>query len=338
MLRFIQRLLAQIQGETLRLLILAGIVLLVWGVFSPIGTLVWWLQQDIESLGLKQRRLQTALPDGNPNSSEADLLTCYIIFLTGVGDFSANQLAPGEERFLEQLEAQHTDCVVVSDVFPYSAANESLEGRRLLAPLWRFAEQARGWLENASVLIKIRNLWRFAISIDRRYSPVYNFGTATAIVDRMDAAQPIPNGSQQPLRLILIGTSGGAQVALGAADYLEQWLNAELTVVSVGGVFSGTNGFDVVDRVYHLQGEADWIENLSYILFPSCWPWVVGSPFNQARRQGRFWVYDTGPHAHDGATGYFGQAPLDHGDRLYVDLTLNVVNQLPIWSEPAPSD
>lgn len=343
MLQFIQRILTRIQGETLRLLILAGIVLLIWGVLAPVGTLLWWLQQDIEGLRserlrLRQRRPPDVLTGNSPNlDARSNLNPCYIIFLTGVGDFSANQLAPGEEMFLERLEAQHSNCVVVSDVFPYSAANENLGGRRLLAPLWRFAAEAEGWLGNANILIKIRNLWRFAISIDSRYGPVYNFGIATAVVDRMYAAQPIPTFSSQPLKLVLVGTSGGAQVALGASEYLERWLNAELTVISVGGVFSGTNGFDEVKQVYHLQGEQDWIEDLSYILFPSCWPWVVGSPFNQARQQGRFTVHNTGPHAHDGPTGYFGQDFIGTSDKHYLEITLRVVNQLPMWSESIPS-
>jgi hypothetical protein len=129
--------------------------------------------------------------------------------------------------------------VIVSDVFPYSAANESLGGRRILAPLWGFAEQADGWLKNADIVIKIRNLWRFAISVDDRYGRIYNQGIASAILDRMNAANSIPQNSSQPLKIILIGTSGGAQVALGAAPYLNRWLDTQIFVLSVGGVFSG---------------------------------------------------------------------------------------------------
>jgi len=48
--------------------------------------------------------------------------------------------------------------------------------------------------------------------------------------------------ARQPLKLILIGTSGGGQVALGATEYLDEWLDAQIIVVSVGGVFNGING------------------------------------------------------------------------------------------------
>ncbi|MGB7440755.1 MAG: hypothetical protein WA919_06775 [Coleofasciculaceae cyanobacterium] len=335
MLQLIERIIIWFRGGTLKLLLLAGLILLAWGIFAPVGTLIWWLSQDSESLNLRRSRSHRLPSDENSNSvTKSSQINCYIVFLTGVGDFSANQLAPGEEIFVDRLVELHPNCVAVKDVFPYSAANESLGGRRLLAPLWRAAEEASGWLENADILIKIRNLWRFAISVDNRYGPVYNEGIAIAVVDRMNAAQPIPNSQDSPLKLILIGTSGGAQVALSAAPYLDQWLDVRLIVLSIGGDFAGTNGFNAADHIYHLEGRRDWIEDISTIVFPGRWPWTVASPFNQARRQGRYTVLVSGSHAHDGATGYFGREPVGKNGTTYVDLTLQKVNQLPIWSNP----
>ncbi|MDM9380029.1 hypothetical protein QUB80_04860 [Chlorogloeopsis sp. ULAP01] len=336
MLKFLGWILLKLRGETLKLLILAGVILLVWGTLAPVGTLVWWLSQSAESLGLKSSQNKKLL-SGDRSSKETDSgnIDCYIIYLSGVGDFSANQLTPGEEIFLDRLVQLHPNCVAVSDVFPYSAANESLGGQRLLAPLWRAAENADGWLANADIIIKIRNLWRFAISADDRYGDVYNLGIANAIIDRMNAAHPIPKYPKERLKVILIGTSGGVQVALGAVSYLEQWLNAQLIVVSVGGSFDGEAGFESADYVYHLKGSRDWVEDITSIVFASRWPVTVGSPFNQARQQGRYTTVDTGPHAHDGAEGYFGTKFIEESQTKYVELTLKKVNQLPIWSEPS---
>jgi hypothetical protein len=333
MLKLIGQILRWLQGGTLKLLILTGIILLVWGTLAPVGTLVWWVN-EAESLVFNNKNRSKRLPSKQEASygTQSSPINCYIVFLPGVGDFSANQLTPGEEFFLNRLVELHPNCVTVSDVFPYSAANESLGGRRLLAPLWRFAEEADGWLKNADILIKIRNLWRFAISVDERYGPIYNQGIASAIIDRMNAAHPIPKNSSQPLKIILIGTSGGAQVALSAAPYLNRWLDTEITVVSVGGVFSGKEGFPAVEHSYHLQGRQDWIEDIGKIIFPSRWPWTVGSPFNQAQQQGNFTVKTIGSHAHDGATGYFGRE-LARPNITYVELTLQSVNKLPIWSD-----
>lgn len=344
MLNLIGRVLLWLRGGSLKLLILAGIILLVWGTFSPVGTLVWWLNEGAENLGLRKNQLRRSLSSSSnasasssdePEQTPSSEINCYIVFLTGVGDFSANQLAPGEELFLERLAQTYPNCVAVDDVFPYSAANESLEeAKRFLAPVWRFASKADGWLSGINAIIKIRNLWRMAISIDDRYGPVYNQGIASAIVERMNATHPIPttNESERSPHVILVGTSGGAQVALGAATYLGQWLQAEITVISVGGVFAGSDGFSSIKHFYHLQGHRDWIEDIGFV-FPSRWLSTVGSPFNQALRQGKYTVHMTGPHKHDGPEGYFGEEAIAPGAIAYVDLTLQKVNQLPIWAD-----
>ena len=326
MLRILVKLIFWLRGGSFKLLTIALIILLVWGTLSPVGTLIWWADEGVQLLGLKTNpKVMSTSP--NTSISKSSQLNCYIVFLPGVGDFSANQLTSGEELFLDSLVAAHPNCIAVSDVFPYSAANESLGGKRVLAPLWNFADRAQGWLAISNVVIKIRNLWRFAISADPRYGPIYNQGIATAIIERMNAQQPIPENPQ----IILLGTSGGVQVALGAADYLKRDLEADIVVVSLGGVFAGTNGFKVSDRVHHLHGEFDWVENIGAIVFPSRWRWSVASPFNQARLQNRYTVASSGAHAHDGAEGYFGEN-LNNKGVTYVDLTLQQVNQLPIWS------
>lgn len=293
---------------------------------------MWWLSYA-ERLSLKKQAQQPLDRDRPPSTKSS--IDCYIVFLPGVGEFSSDQLAPAEHWFLDRLAKQHPNCVTVRDVFPYSAANKDLTGERLLAPLWRKAEGAKGWMKNADILIKIRNLWRFAISADDRYGPVYNRGIADSVVDRMNAVHPLPR-AQQPLKLVLIGTSGGAQVALGAASYLKQQLNAHIVVISAGGVFDGANGFDAVSHVYHLQGERDWIEDISRFVFASRWHWIVGSPFNQARQRGCYTSLSSGPHTHDGPEGYFGSAIAKPPDTPYVGLTLQIVNQLPIWTVPPP--
>ncbi|MBW4544992.1 MAG: hypothetical protein KME25_11180 [Symplocastrum torsivum CPER-KK1] len=330
MLTLIRQIFLWLRSGSLKLLTFGGVLLLIWGTLSPVGTLVWWLEQEVESLGFQKKRPKP-LPTKNSSKPEASSINCYIVFLPGVGDFSGNQLTPGEEFFLDRLVQLHPNCAAVSDVFPYSAANESLGGRRVLAPLWRFANQAEGWLEMADVLIKIRNLWRFAISVDERYGSIYNQGIATAIIDRMNAAHPIPLSPEQPLKIILIGTSGGAQVALGATPYLDRWLDTQIIVISVGGVFAGSDGFNAADHIYHLHGRRDWIEDIGKIVFPSRWLWTVGSPINQARRQGDYTVVTTGSHEHDGARGYFGENLAAKGV-TYVELTVQEVNQLPVWS------
>ena len=333
MLRLILRILGWLRGRSLNLLLVAGVILIIWGILSPVGTLIWWLGQSAETLGFKKKPPEI-LPQNNGNleARKSSPLNCYIIFLPGVGDFSGDELTPGEEFFLKRLVGSHPQCVAVGDVFPYSASNKSLGGQRWLAPFWRFAAQAKSGLIAGDIFIKIRNLWRFAISLDYRYGFAYNQGMANAIIERMNAKSPITLNPQQPLKVILIGTSGGAQVALGATHDLKKWLNAEITVISVGGVFSGEKGFAEADRIFHLRGTRDSIEDIGGIVFPSRWYWFGTSPFNKARLQGGYAAASSGPHKHDGDDGYFGENQAADG-RKYVDITLDKINQLPVWSK-----
>jgi len=341
MFKFLLGIIRWLQGGALKLLTLAGIILLMWGIVSPVGTLVWWLNEGADNLGLLKKTPNAFVATFPPNNIQNDKLSnnsninCYIIFLPGVGDFSGDQLTDGERLFLTSLVESHSTCDAVADVFPYSVSNKSLGGQRLLAPIWRFADQAQGVLGSAGVLIKIRNLWRFAISADSRYGTIYNQGIANAIIERMNAVHPIPRDSNQPIKIILIGTSGGVEVALNAVHYLKQGLDTQtkIIVVSIGGVFNGRNGFQETDHIYHLRGERDLVEDLGGVLFPSRWLWNVTSPFVQARLQGRYTSSISGSHAHDGAQGYFGEDLIDNSQKKYVDLTIQEVNKLPIWSD-----
>lgn len=335
MLRLIGRILKWLRGGALKLLLTGGFLLLVWGIFSPVGTLVWWLRQGAQSLGFKES--PNKLPPNKGASAVAtSQINCYIVYLPGVGDFSANEITPGEEYFLNRLVQLHPNCAAVKDVFPYSAANKGLGGQRLLGPLWRFGYEAKRWRGLTDILVKIRNLWRFAISADPRYGQIYNQGIASAIIDRMNAVHPIPQNPPQPVKIILLGTSGGVEVSLGAAPYLKQRLDAKITLVSLGGVFNGREGFNAIEHFYHLRGRRDPIEDIGGIVFPSRWLWNVGSPYNQAREQGRYTASTIGPQAHDGPKGYFGEDMVGRQGITYVDLTLQQVNQLPIWSEQKP--
>lgn len=312
-----------LRGGTFKLLSLAVGIFLLWGTLAPLETLLWWISQEDERLNFDNSSSGTS-PDSTNTASN---INCYVVFLPGVGSYDADNLTEEESNFLDRVIEDHPNCVSVRDVYPYSAANEGLVGERILAPLWGALSQSDGL---AYTIINIRNIWRMALSADPRYGTVYNRGIASAIVDRMYAAHPIPSTNQR-INVIVMSTSGGAQVALGAVPHLDDWLNAQVVAISIGGVFAGRDGFDQAEGVYHLYGTEDWIDDIGWIIFPSRWRWVFGSPFNRARRQGRYQAIETGPHEHDGPRGYFGEETVNDGTK-YLDLTLQELNALPIWS------
>ncbi len=325
----IKRILSRFSSRSLNLIGLATLLLLIWGTIAPVGTLVWWLALESEDLNVDTDQPPDGLlSDDDLNSDAALEPLCYIIFLPGVGNTGSGSLPPGETEFLNRLIASHPDCVAVDDVFPYSLRQQSLVEDRPLADFWESAQEAEGWL--GQVLINIRNFWQMALSADDRYGPTYNWGIAAAVVDRINAKQPIRN-QQQPLELILIGTSGGAQVAVGSTPYLDRWLNANITIISIGGFFEGTEGFAEAQRIYHLQGKQDYIAPIANVVFPARWRWTVGSPFNQARRKKKYVELISGPHEHQGDQGYFGTEQMPEQTQRYLDVTLEKVKQLPVW-------
>ncbi|MEZ4635055.1 MAG: hypothetical protein R2856_08795 [Caldilineaceae bacterium] len=87
--------------------------------------------------------------------------------------------------------------------------NLPLTGQPFFAHIWRWAlrrKLSRHWLERlAGYLINVRNLWQVAMSIDKRYGPIYNQALAQVLIYTLgrhgyDPAQRRP--------IILIGYSG----------------------------------------------------------------------------------------------------------------------------------
>ncbi|MBE9107854.1 hypothetical protein IQ273_00235 [Nodosilinea sp. LEGE 07298] len=326
----LQTLIARSLGDTSKLLTALGLFFLAWGTIAPISTLSWWLRD-----GNRLAQQRPELPEQDVTTGTGP--SCYLVFLAGVGNVADVDLSPGEDIFLTQMAAAVPNCVVVREVFPYSAVSDDVGGQPFFRWVWWLSERTGGEDAPARLVLKIRNLWRMALSADNRYGRAYNRGSAATILERMAATEAVPLESEQPFQIVLAGTSGGVQVALGAAPYLQQWLPVEITVLSFGGVFDGQTGFDAVEQVYHFYGQDDWIDNLGTVLFPSRWELTLGSAFNQAQRAGRYEAIAIGPHAHDGDRGYFGQGSVEGEsaeDTTYLDLTLEQVKSLPIWPSP----
>ncbi len=319
-------------GDTAKLMGSLGLFFMVWGTIAPVSTLSWWFEKGGSDLEERLAELQ----DTQQGSSDADApRRCYVVFLAGVGNTSDQALADGETDLLDEIEATHPSCIAVREVFPYSASTANIGGQAVFDWLWELDQSSDTSFSLARIILQMRNLWRVAISADGRYGEIYNQGIAVTILEQMNEAQSLPNHEtgEEPLRLILMGTSGGVQVALGAIPWLQETLMSDITVVSFGGVFDGTDGFRSADRVFHFRGEADWTEDIGGIMFPSRWPWTVGSPFNRARRDGRYQSITIGPHEHDGDRGYFGLTEIPNRDQSYLSVTMDAVNDLPIWPE-----
>jgi hypothetical protein len=232
------------------------------------------------------------------------------------------------------LDVGLEDIVVVDDVDTYSVANRALTGQRVFSWFSRFALRMKlsGKPMRAFIgfLITIRNGFQVSVSADRRYGPIYNTGSARIIV-RSLLRHGYQRGSGMPITLL--GYSGGGQIAVGAAPYLKNMLDAPIIVLSLGGVLSADPGVLELEHLYHLRGKRDGVQRVGMILSPSRWhigrmDFLPLSRWNQARRAGRITFIEMGNMKHNGAEGYLDIESQVEDGRTYMDVTVDTIVDL----------
>jgi pimeloyl-ACP methyl ester carboxylesterase len=250
----------------------------------------------------------------------------YVVYLPGIGEISGEGLDEKEKSFLAGLAAHLPDLEIVKDVFPYAMNNNGLTSQRLFAALWRWIQQRK---LNGKVLlanlINIRNLFQVAVSADRRYGPIYNYGTAEVIQAAL-LRRGYKIGHGKPVTLI--GYSGGGQIAIGAATYLKTMLKAPLQVISLGGTFADDPGLVYIDHLYHLYGQKDIAQQLATLLYAGRWPLLRYSTWNQAKAEGRVTMICIGPMRHRGSGGYLDDRSYLPTGQSYQDHSVEIMARL----------
>lgn len=295
--------------------------LLCCGVFAPIGALRWWSglahsSHNSAAIMVETRDTPTVEP------------SCCIVYLSGIGDISGEYTTTMEQDFLDRLAAALPGAVLVNDVFAFSVTNIGMTDEHVLGKFWLWLhdnEVNRTRLGVLGQLINLRNALQVAVSVDRRYGPIYGRGTASTIL-RSLLKHGYPYGSGMPITLI--GYSGGGQISLGAARYLQATLGVPLQLISVGGVMDSDPGIEAVERITHLFGEKDGVQRIGDVIFPNRWPARSSSLWNRGLQSGKIVRVDMGPMTHHDAACYFdagsklpsGESFLDHTVKNVVEL------------------
>lgn len=285
-------------SEILAVSIGLGVVaLLATAALSPLETLSWWA-------GWTEQELDDA-PAATKTDPAHDK-THYIVYLSGVASISGKYMLRREEMFLRALGARLPGAVVIGNVFPYSPAGMPLlASPRLFDRLWRWIQkldlQERRTL--LRILINFRNIYQVMVSADHRYGPIFSQGAASVVETALrDAGYVAKSGAP----VVLIGYSGGAQVAVGAAPFLKARIGAPIEIISIGGVVASDPGLVAVDALHHFHGDRDRIEKLGAVMFAERWRLYANSQWNAARRDGRIKIHNIANMAHAGPKGYFG--------------------------------
>lgn len=302
-----ERMLVALRGrmnDLFELMVLGVAILVIFAMFvAPLEALGWYAGWSPRTL--RRTLQQHDVPEPPPLSNAQG----YLVYLTGVAGFSFDMRGRRERTFLEELHRKLPDVEIVDDVFPYSVNNNPLNGERALSRFWSWIQRLR--LERSHLalisgnLINIRNGLQVAVSADPRYAPIYNLGVAQEIARGLVRHGYTP-GCSAPV--ILLALSGGAQIAVGSAPYLQELLGSSVVVVSLAGVISDDPGILAVRRLYQLQGRRDWIPSVGAVLFPGRWPMFRDSAWNRARRMGIISRIDMGPMLHFGKHDYYSRS------------------------------
>lgn len=301
------------------LLILVLVLVVLAMAVAPLESLGWWASKGAQEAAETVQEL-TVTDDGDDAPVP---YSRYVVYLSGVGAIDGSSIPPEELPLIEALTERLPDACVISDVFPYSVANRGLTAQRPTAALWRWIEKLR--LKNpesaAGMLINGRNALQLFVCADRRYGPAYNIGTAQEVIRALRR-----NGYQfdTDTPVVLIGWSGGAQIALGASWYLGMG-RMPIDVVSIGGMMSDDYGLDRIRKVWHLAGTKDPFQKMGGLLFAGRWPHAAFSPWTNAMKEGRIDLIDLGPMHHNAKEHYFDTKTVAPDGRTYLQVTIDAV-------------
>ena len=274
-------------------LVWIGVIAIVTtAILSPLEALGWWagwygdLSKSSASVSVKKTK-----PTAHYKT------TRYVIYLDGISQ-SKFIFTPDIQDFFAALEpALPEDVELIKEIMVYSVRDKPLTANRPLSFLWRMADSFR-FKNPASLfgmLVNVRNSLIVAVSADKRYGPIYNFGIARLMYQALMQRGYQPD-SRTPITLI--GFSGGGQMAVAAAPFLQRALNAPIDVISLGGVISGNVNILKLEHLYHLSGDKDVVERIGPVMFPRRWTLFFLSYWNRAKRMGKVSLISLGPVGH----------------------------------------
>ncbi len=308
------------------------VVVLAAGLLAPFESLGWWAgwagPDDMRAGEATRLRASFA-----PAAEQPD---ARVVVLFGINDASQTLRNDHERQFVADLAAALPGARVIADLFPYSAFGMPLNGDRLFAWFWQAVATPSGRLTGLlNAMINLRNFLQVLTSADHRYGPFYNFGLAQVIVEALlrdghDPARPRP--------LVLVGYSGGGQLSLAAAGYVQEALGVPVHVVSIGGFLASVPGIDGVARLTHIHGSRDWLQAMGRLVFPERWATMPHSHWNRASRSGRIHTRELEGVTHAGPEGYFGREARMADGRTHMEATVALTADLvrAAVSDPLP--
>ena len=307
------------------LLTLLGLIVLAIFIYASTAaaeTIAWWTR----------RGTNRAAPNSPivvpPADHERPIADQYIIYLSGVGRNSGEEVPEKEAQFLDLVEQGVPGSVIVRDVFPYSPSSTPLTEHRLIPGIWKGIPELARRNRRFMILyhlIYFRNLLQVCASRDSLFGPYYAYGFAKEMIKGLLRYGYRP---EDPRPVTILCISGGGQLSQAAAPYMRAWLGYTLRVISVGSVIADDRGTLDLAEVEHLSGSKDVTQYAGRILGYTGWPIFPNSAWNRFVREGRLHVIPVGPMKHMGWGDYFSRSVKLADGTSHVQRTASVVIDL----------
>lgn len=292
------------------------VVVVVVAIAIPLSALFWWAGWSHRNAG----------PPPPPHPRAAPRPGPFLVYLSGVGDISGEYSTRYEDALLDALVERVAGLQVITDVFAYSWANVGLTDRGNMGWFWAWVNDVRlnkgSPLHKVGKLINMRNTLHVAVSADSRYGPVYNYGVAEMILQGLVRHGYSPGSGAA---VTLLGYSGGGQIALGAAGYIQATLRAPVQVVSLAGIFNSSGSLERISAFTHIYGSADKNQRLGERVFPARWPLFPGSQWGRALAAGKVERICLGPMVHTGKGSYLDDTEQLPDGRSYMQATADTI-------------
>ena len=260
----------------INIFILIGLGIAVAALLAPLEAMMLWAGwRESDEPGNENETLE-------PVYYEDEKPEQFVVFLDGISKGSYKDIGYVAD-FLLALQQALPKARIISNVLPYSVFNSSLtDDTRPLSRFWSYIEDLKEKGNPIGFLVNVRNIFQVMVSADWRYGIMYNLGMAKILLRELVRHGYRPN-SQIPI--IIIGYSGGGQVAAGTASLVGQTLDVPVTVISIAGVMAGSTDLSHVNKWVQVISDKDPVERLGAIMFPLRWRVAWFSRWNKAKQQ-----------------------------------------------------
>jgi hypothetical protein len=302
------------------------LVVVVAAIAVPASVLVWWAGWSRRARPALDAAAQDPHVLASAGASPWPPPGPFLVYFSGVGDISDAYQSRYEDELLDAVAARVPGLVAITDVFGFSVDNLSMTSQRRLGWFWSWVHDVRlrkdSLLKRAGLLINLRNILHISVSADARYGPVYNYGVAEMTLQSL-LRHGYSLGSGTPIALL--GFSGGSQIALATAGYVQATLRAPVQVIAMGGIMNSSPSLRAVTRLTLLYGTGDRVQVIPDWIFPARWPLCKNSDWNRALQAGKIQRICLGPMSHTKRNSYLDGTVYVADGRSYRDVTADAI-------------